>query len=85
MKLLVAFLATACAFKVQPVDNVLKLRGGNALADVSVGTINLVNAVYYGGYGVPLMIDGDQVPTTHLTPTCMSLNRRGPLFSHTCA
>ena len=60
-KLLVAFLATANAFKVQPspVDNALKLRGGN-LAGVSVGTVNLVNALYYGGYGVPLLVDGDQ-------------------------
>merc|ERR1719305_258322 len=40
-KLLVAFLGTASAFKVQttPVDNALKLRGG---------------------YGVPLLIDGDK-------------------------
>jgi hypothetical protein len=47
MKLLVAFLASATAFKVQskPIDNVLALRGGS-LADVSVGTVNLVNAIY---------------------------------------
>ena len=41
-------------------EPLLKLRGGNALADVSVGTVNLVNAIYYGGYGVPLLIDGDK-------------------------
>ena len=60
-KLLVAFLGTASAFKVQttPVDNALKLRGGN-LAGISVGTVNLVNSLYYGGYGVPLLIDGDK-------------------------
>ena len=46
-KLLVAFLGTASAFKVQttPVDNALKLRGGN-LAGISVGTVNLVNSLY---------------------------------------
>ena len=52
---------TASAFKVQPkAEPLLKLRGGNALADVSVGTVNLVNAIYYGGYGVPLLVDGDK-------------------------
>ena len=49
------------AFKVQnkPTAAALKLRGGS-LAEVSVGTVNLVNAIYYGGYGVPLLIDGDK-------------------------
>ena len=37
-----------------------ELRGGAGLCDVSVSTINLVNAVYYGGYGVPLAVDGDK-------------------------
>ena len=55
------FATTASAFKVQPkAEPLLKLRGGNALADVSVGTVNLVNAIYYGGYGVPLLVDGDK-------------------------
>ena len=58
IKLLACFLATASAFKVQskPIEApLLKLRGGS-LADVSVGTVNLVNALYYGGYGVPLLV-----------------------------
>ena len=59
-KLVVASLACASALKVQPLDKALKLRGGGGLADVTVGTINLVNAVYYGGYGVPLVLDGDK-------------------------
>ena len=53
-------MACASALKVQPLDKALKLRGGGGLADVTVGTINLVNAVYYGGYGVPLVLDGDK-------------------------
>ena len=60
---LLALAASASGFKVaapKPADKALKLRGGSGLAGVSVGTINLVNALYYGGYGVGLAIDHDK-------------------------
>ena len=40
------------------VHNLQKLRGG-ALDALSLTTVNLINAIYYGGYGVPLIINHD--------------------------
>jgi hypothetical protein len=39
-------------------QNIHKLRGG-ALDALSLTTVNLVNAIYYGGYGVPLILNHD--------------------------
>ncbi|EOD41797.1 hypothetical protein EMIHUDRAFT_194322 [Emiliania huxleyi CCMP1516] len=56
---LLATLATASALKVSKTSvpkPVLKLRGG----EIDIPTVNLVNALYYGGYGVPLLVNHDK-------------------------
>ncbi len=67
MKLLVITLLAASASALTPVtqtkttprvQNLRKLRGG-ALDALSLGTVNLINAIYYGGYGVPLVVNHD--------------------------